>query len=218
MNKKKKIKSDNAFVKPILVIISYFLLPYLVKFITSSKIISMLVYLFYAIVLITIYKNTFISDFKNIKKNFKKYLKNILISVVLIMVSMVVINMLVGVLFDIKETSENDFSLLNNFKENPIVVVLLTCLYYPLVEGIIFRKSVRDIIDNKWFFIIFSSLFYFFFNIVYTSMSFNNIMASLCYIPTMMIVSTSYWKTNNFTLSILIMSVFNILVSLASFA
>ena len=150
-------------------------------------------------------------------KEYKKYVKNLLVGVLLIVVSMAVVNMIVGVLFDIKETSENDFSLLNSFKENPIVIILLTCVYYPLIEGIIFRKSVRDIIDNKWFFIVFSSLFYFFFNIVYTSMSFNNIMASLCYISTMMIVSSSYWKTNNFTLSILIMTVFNILVSLISF-
>lgn len=216
-NKKTKNNKNSVFIKSILVIISYFLLPYIVKFITDSKVVSILLYLIYAIVLVFLYKNTFVSDFVDGKNNIKKYLKNMLISIGLIIISMIAVNLFVGILFDIKETSENDFSLLNNFKENPLIIILLTCLYYPLVEGIIFRKSIRDIIDNKWFFIMFSSLFYFFFNVVYTSMSFNNIMASLCYITTMMIVSTSYWKTNNFTLSILIMSVFNILVSLISF-
>ena len=140
-----------------------------------------------------------------------------LISIILIFVSMVLINLIVGVLFNVKGTSENDFSLLTTFKENSLVVVLLTCIYYPLVEGIIFRKSVRDIIDNKWFFIMFSAIFYFFFNIVYTSMSFNNIMSSVCYLSTMMIVSHFYWKTNNFTLSVLVMSIFNLVVCLLSF-
>lgn len=208
---------SNIFIKSILVIISYFALPYVIALISKSNLIDIMLYLLYAFILIFLYKQVFISDFKDIKKNWKKYLMRMLISIVLIFVSMVLINLIVGVLFNVKGTSENDFSLLTTFKENSLVVVLLTCIYYPLVEGIIFRKSVRDIIDNKWFFIMFSAIFYFFFNIVYTSMSFNNIMSSVCYLSTMMIVSHFYWKTNNFTLSVLVMSIFNLVVCLLSF-
>lgn len=213
---KEKGKS-NVFIKSILVIISYFALPYVIALISKSNMIDIMLYLLYAFILIFLYKQVFISDFKDIKKNWKKYLMRMLISIVLIFASMVLINLIVGVLFNVKETSENDFSLLTTFKENSLVVVLLTCIYYPLVEGIIFRKSVRDIIDNKWFFIMFSAIFYFFFNIVYTSMSFSNIMSSVCYLSTMMIVSHFYWKTNNFTLSVLVMSIFNLVVCLLSF-
>ena len=208
---------SNIFIKSILVIISYFALPYVIALISKSNLIDIMLYLLYAFILIFLYKQVFISDFKDIKKNWKKYLIHMLISIVLIFVSMVLINLIVGVLFNVKEISENDFSLLTTFKENSLVVVLLTCIYYPLVEGIIFRKSVRDIIDNKWFFIMFSAIFYFFFNIVYTSMSFSNIMSSVCYLSTMMIVSHFYWKTNNFTLSVLVMSIFNLVVCLLSF-
>lgn len=204
-------------IKAICIIISYFILPYLISFITDSKLINILIYFIYAVLLVFLYKNTFKNDFKDLKQNYKKYIKTLFINVAFIFISMIVINAIVQGLFSVTETSENDFSLLNTFKENPMVIMLLTCLYYPLIEGIIFRKAVRDIIDNKWIFIIFSSLFYFFFNIVYTSMSFSNIMASLCYISTMLIVSHTYWKTNNFTLSIMVMSLFNIVVSLLSF-
>lgn len=213
----KEKEKSNIFIKSILVIISYFALPYVIALISKSNLIDIMLYLLYAFILIFLYKQVFISDFKDIKKNWKKYLIHMLISIVLIFVSMVLINLIVGVLFNVKEISENDFSLLTTFKENSLVVVLLTCIYYPLVEGIIFRKSVRDIIDNKWFFIMFSAIFYFFFNIVYTSMSFSNIMSSVCYLSTMMIVSHFYWKTNNFTLSVLVMSIFNLVVCLLSF-
>lgn len=213
----KEKETSNVFIKSILVIISYFALPYVIALISKSNLIDIMLYLLYAFILIFLYKQVFISDFKDIKKNWKKYLMRMLISIVLIFVSMVLINLIVGVLFNVKGTSENDFSLLTTFKENSLIVVLLTCIYYPLVEGIIFRKSVRDIIDNKWFFIMFSAIFYFFFNIVYTSMSFNNIMSSVCYLSTMMIVSHFYWKTNNFTLSVLVMSIFNLVVCLLSF-
>ena len=213
----KEKEKSSAFIKSILVIISYFALPYVIALISKSNLIDIMLYLLYAFILIFLYKQVFISDFKDIKKNWKKYLIHMLISIVLIFVSMVLINLIVGVLFNVKEISENDFSLLTTFKENSLIVVLLTCIYYPLVEGIIFRKSVRDIIDNKWFFIMFSAIFYFFFNIVYTSMSFSNIMSSVCYLSTMMIVSHFYWKTNNFTLSVLVMSIFNFVVCLLSF-
>lgn len=213
----KEKKQNSLSIKAICIIISYFILPYLISFITDSKLINILIYFIYAVLLVFLYKNTFKNDFKDLKQNYKKYIKTLFINVAFIFISMIVINAIVQGLFSVTETSENDFSLLNTFKENPMVIMLLTCLYYPLIEGIIFRKAVRDIIDNKWIFIIFSSLFYFFFNIVYTSMSFSNIMASLCYISTMLIVSHTYWKTNNFTLSIMVMSLFNIVVSLLSF-
>ncbi len=208
----KEKEKSNIFIKSILVIISYFALPYIIALISNSKLIDIMLYLLYGLILIFLYKQVFISDFKDIRKNWKKLLKSMFISIILIFVSMVLINLIVSVLFNVKETSENDYSLLNMFNENPIIIIVLTCVYYPLVEGIIFRKTVRDIIDKKWFFIIFSSLFYFFFNVVYTSLSFDNILASLCYITTMMIVSNLYWKTNNFTLSIFAMALFNLIV------
>lgn len=215
--REKPQNKNTLSIKSIFVIISYFILPYLISFITDLKVINMVIYIIYAILLIFMYRDTFKCDIKDLKENYKKYIKIILINILLIFVSMIVINAIVQGLFSVTETSENDFSLLNTFKENPIIIMVLTGLYYPLVEGIIFRKAIRDVIDNKWIFIIFSSLFYFFFNIVYTSMSFNNIMASLCYISTMLIVSHTYWRTNNFTLSIIIMALFNIVVSLLSF-
>lgn len=215
--KEKKQNQNTLSIKSIIIIISYFILPYLVSFITDLKVVNSVIYIIYAILLIFMYRETFKFDFKDLTKNYKKYIKIMFINIVLIFVSMIVINAIVQGLFSVTETSENDFSLLNTFKENPGIIIVLTGLYYPLVEGIIFRKAIRDVIDSKWLFIIFSSLFYFFFNIVYTSMSFNNIMASLCYISTMLIVSHTYWKTNNFTLSVIIMSLFNIVVSLLSF-
>ena len=103
------------------------------------------------------------------------------------------------------------------FKKSPIALMLLTSLYYPVIEGVIFRKSVRDIIDNKWMFIMFSSVFYFFFNVAYTSLSFTSIITSLCYLFSMMLLSSYYYKTNNFTASVLVMMIYNIIISILSF-
>lgn len=213
---KKEEKNKNSL-KSIMVIILYFIFPYLMKFLSDIKWLTLLFYMLFALLIIYLYKDTFKNDFKELKENKKKYIKSILINVVLIFAVMIITNALIGILLDIKETSENDYSLLAMFKKSPLALILLTSVYYPLVEGVIFRKSVRDIIDNKWTFIIFSSVFYFFFNIAYTSLSLNSIITSLCYLFSMMILSNYYYKSNNFTASVIVMMIYNLIISVISF-
>lgn len=213
-----KIKEKNKnSLKSIMIIILYFIFPYLMKFLSGIKWLTLLFYILFAILIIYLYKDTFKNDFKDLKENKKKYVKSVLINVVLIFIVMIITNALIGILLNIKETSENDYSLLTMFKKSPLALILLTSVYYPLVEGVIFRKSVRDIIDNKWTFIIFSSVFYFFFNIAYTSLSLNSIITSLCYLFSMMILSNYYYKSNNFTASVIVMMLYNLIISVISF-
>lgn len=212
-----KTKERESSVKSIIIIILYFILPYIINFISSSNVFSITAYALFALLLIFLYKDTFIKDFKDIWENKARAMKTIVIGVIAIFLVTIFVNAIVQIVFDIKETSENDYSLLTMFKKSPLVLMLLTCLYYPVVEGIVFRKTIRDVIDNKWIFIIFSSLFYFFFNIVYTSMSFATIMSSICCITTMMILSYIYWKNNNFSITVIILMLYNLIISLISF-
>ncbi len=204
-------------IRSIIIIILYFIFPYLIKILNMGKILTIFSYLIFSFIIIYLYRNTFIDDLKDICENKKKYIISILKNVILLFIIMIVTNALIGIIFNIKETSENDYSLLNMFKKTPVVLVLLTGLYYPVIEGVIFRKTIRDIIDKKWLFIMFSSLFYFFFNIVYTSMSLTSILTSLCYLFSMMLLSNYYFKTDNFTASIVVMIIYNLIISLISF-
>lgn len=213
---KKEEKNKNSL-KSIMIIILYFIFPYLMKFLSGIKWLTLLFYMLFILLIIYLYKDTFKNDFKDLKENKKKYIKSILINVVLIFAVMIITNALIVILLNINETSENDYSLLTMFKKSPLALILLTSVYYPLVEGVIFRKSVRDIIDNKWTFIIFSSVFYFFFNIAYTSLSFTSIITSLCYLFSMMILSNYYYKSNNFTASVIVMMIYNLIISVISF-
>lgn len=210
------VQNKNSL-RSILIIILYFIFPYIIKILSNSKLLITLSYLLFAVIIIFVYRNTFMEDFKEIGKNKKKYLLSILKNVALIFIVVVATNALIGILFNIKETSENDYSLLTMFKKSPIVLMLLTGIYYPIVEGVIFRKTIKDIINKKWLFIIFSALFYFFFNVVYTSMSFTSMMTSLCYLFSMMVLSNYYWKTNNFTASVIVMMIYNLIISILSF-
>ena len=204
-----KNKENKNNLRSIMIIILYFIFPYVMKFLSGVKWLVVLFYMLFALLILYLYRNTFKRDFKDIKENKKKYLSSILTNVVLIFVIMLVTNALIGMIFDIKQTSENDYSLLSMFKKSPIVLMFLTSLYYPVIEGVI--------IDNKWMFIMFSSVFYFFFNVAYTSLSFTSIITSLCYLFSMMLLSSYYYKTNNFTASVLVMMIYNIIISILSF-
>lgn len=206
----KKEEKKNSVIS-LLIIMLYFLLPYVSSLFKNAKIISIITSLIFGVIVIFVYRKSFVSDFKDLNKNKGKYIKNILLNVLLIFGITILTNLLLTLFLNIKETSENDYSLRTMYKSSPLVLLLLTVVYYPVVEGVVFRKTIREIIDKKWLFIIFSSLFYFFFNVAYTSFSMNNILSSLCYFFMMIVLSNNYYKTNNLTASILIISICNLI-------
>ena len=214
---KNSILSKKEPFKSVMVIVIYFILPYIVNLLSDVKYVSVVLSLLYLLLIIYLYRDTIISDFKKIAENKKKSIIAIITGVVLIFVSMLLLNVILEVIFNIKGTSENDWSLKKIFDSSPIFLMILTCIYYPIVEGIVFRKALRDIIDKKWLFIIFSSLFYFLFNIIYTSMSLYSLITSICYFTSMFILSTIYYKSDNFILSVLILSIYNLIFSLLNF-
>ena len=124
-----KNKENKNNLRSIMIIILYFIFPYVMKILSGVKWLVVLLYMLFALLILYLYRNTFKRDFKDIKENKKKYLSSILTNVVLIFVIMLVTNALIGMLFDIKQTSENDYSLLSMFKKSPIVLMLLLSSY-----------------------------------------------------------------------------------------
>lgn len=206
----KKKENKNSVIS-LLIIMLYFLLPYMSSLFGNIKVISIITSLTFGVVVIFAYRKSFIKDFKDLKENKGKYFKNILLNVLIIFGITILTNLFLNLFLNITETSENDYSLRTMYKSSPLVLLFLTVAYYPVIEGVVFRKTIREIIDKKWLFIIFSSLFYFFFNVAYTSFSINNILSSLCYFFMMLVLSTNYFKTNNLTVSILIISICNLI-------
>lgn len=206
----KKEQTKNSVIA-LLIIVLYFVLPYLTSMFLDSNLANAITSIIFAIAIIFIYRKSFTNDFKDFGKNRWKYVKSILLNLVIILTITIIINSLLVLVFNITDTSENDYSLRTMYESSPIVLFLLTAIYYPIVEGIVFRKTIKEVIDKKWLFIIFSSLFYFFFNVAYTSFTLNNILSSLCYFFIMIVLSNYYWKTNNLTASILVISLSNII-------
>ena len=98
-------------------------------------------------------------DFKDIKKNhkeyYKKYFKYWLIAVGIMMISNLIINNLVT-----DGIASNEEALRETFKISPIYIYFSSVIYAPLVEELVFRQSIRNIIPNKIIFILLSGLIF----------------------------------------------------------
>ena len=96
-----------------------------------------------------------IDDIKiNHKIYFKKYFKYWLISIGIMMISNAIINLLGNGL------SGNEEALRNTFKISPFYIYFSSVIFAPIVEELIFRQSIKNIIPNNIVFIIVSGFIF----------------------------------------------------------
>ena len=98
-------------------------------------------------------------DFKNMTENhkqyFKKYFKFYLIALMIMVLSNLFIN--VGINNGI---AGNEEALRDTFKVSPTYIFFSSVIFAPLVEELVFRQSLRNIIPNKIIFILVSGLIF----------------------------------------------------------
>ncbi len=95
-----------------------------------------------------------IQDIKiNHKKYFSKYLKFWLIGLGIMMMSNLFINIFVN-----SGLPSNEETIRKLFDISPIYIFISSVIYAPIVEELVFRQSIRNIITNKYLFIFVSGL------------------------------------------------------------
>lgn len=218
---KKNIDKSKTLLISVSVIIFYFLWPQLIniikelfnhsfdstlEFVSNSILLGGLIY---------IYRNDLKNYLKDFKKNTKKNILIILIFSFLIIVLVPIINLLINNIFKIDGGSSNDNSLLEAFRNNPLKIGLMTIIYYPIVEEIVFEKTLKDVISNKWLFMILSSLFFWYYNIAYSAdFTLVAIAGSFFYFVVSLVKADAFNKTNNLFVPIFIKAIYNTIVTL----
>ena len=115
--------------------------------------------LFVSIMLFIIYRKYLIQKFKDFKNNFNNYLEIGLKGWLIGLGIMWLGNFLLAEFSPVKEAiNENQVQIL--IKTSPILAMMLTTIFAPINEEIIFRKSIQDILKNKWIYIIVSGLIF----------------------------------------------------------
>ena len=103
-----------------------------------------------------IYKKTLKEEFKDFRANASNYLfKGVIIwaiSVVLMIISNIIISTRVG------STASNEELVQSIIKIYPVYMLLSSVIYAPFIEELIFRKSIRDFINNNIIYVLISGI------------------------------------------------------------
>ncbi len=131
------------------------------------------------LILVIVYHKDLKEMLSDYKKNYKEYfdlgLKCWFIGLVIMCLSNILISMLTPV-----HEANNEVLVQNMLKASPFLSFISSSLLAPFIEEMIFRKSLGDIFDNKYFKIIMSSLI---FGLLHVIFSFNTWYDFLYVIP-----------------------------------
>lgn len=173
-------------------------------------------YAILVVILFLIYQKSLKEEWKIFKKSLKKNIIGILKYTILLFVSIIVTKMLINSVFHV-EAIENETQLLGNFADSPIWTAILLIVYYPIVEVIVFQKTIKQVIKNEWLFIIISSLFFGYFNIAFSEFSWESLIGMAPYVISNAILAISYTKYDTIVAPIGIKMLYNLLVTIISF-
>ncbi len=111
--------------------------------------------LLFLVIIMLCYKQTLIKDFKpyfkNFGKNFEESFKYYLVGVGIMIFS----NLIITLLFQ-GDLSTNENTVRSYINASPLLMAIDISFYAPLAEELLFRKSIRDVVKNKWLYIFIS--------------------------------------------------------------
>ncbi len=131
--------------------------------VTKMSILAKTIYLILCetliITLITVInKKKLKKDFKDIKKHFteyfKKYLKVYILTLIIMMISNALINLLTN------SIAGNEETIRETVTKAPVYMFFTAVIFAPFTEEMVFRNSIKNIITNKYAFIITSGLIF----------------------------------------------------------
>jgi len=164
---KKKTKKEENFKKPITSLIVWIIyIVWLLKLSSSElSLTNFLVHLLFILILIFIYKNDLKIAFQNLKTNKGKSGKIIIFGLIMLFIILIVSNILITVItnmmgseFDTDSSSSALFEIFDIVPFGTLFVMFMTIFFYPIVEELVFRKSLYDVIKKPILFIIISSM------------------------------------------------------------
>ena len=159
------------------------------------------------ILIFMMYKQELIKEFK-----FNKKIKYIFINTVAIFMIMGISNMISYSILGDNVVSKVNNSGLSVIDTKNLLMIIRLLVLTPIIEELVFRKSVRTVVNNDIFFVIFSGLFLGSLYVIAQTPSFFGLISSISYILVGIYLSISYVKTNNIYINIFSRILYNLLM------
>ena len=163
--------------------------------------IDCLIYGIYSLIIFLLYHKTFKEDFNKIKadKKFTNTLFKYFAIFFGIKVASAMVTGIIGTMFGMEiGNSENQEALIKMLQAGPIMMLISSSIFAPLVEEGIFRLSLKKVISNKKVFIILSGLIFGFMHIFPTDLSISVALTySISYVSIGIALAYMYIDTDN---------------------
>lgn len=167
--------------------------------------------LIYLLFVVYIYRNELKHDFKDFKNKWfellLKYFPVYVIGIILMGIS----NSLVSGITNM-DISNNEDNVRKYIELFPVYMCFSTVIYAPIVEEITFRKSIRNVISNKYLYIFVSGVIFGLIHITGQSTDFNDILMSIPYIIMGLDFAYICYKSNNIFTTIMLHSIHNFIL------
>lgn len=161
-----------------------------------------------------------ILNFKELKYQFDIFIKNIKLYLPYViknyfkMLGLMLIVAVPIVLINSGNTSNNQESINLMFKQNAVFTILLTCLYAPFVEEVLFRFDLSKLIENKKIFIIVSGSLFGLLHVIGKFNNFNEFLFVFQYSALGIYLAKTYKESNNIFVAISMHFIQNFLSSI----
>ena len=210
----------NKLVKGAGVFLLYILVPYIIDMflpsITSSnttELIYRFAFMFLLLLFfIFLYKDDIVRDIKAFSP--KLIGKSLLYFIILIVGFFLVATVLFIVYPDFSYTNSAIMDSL--LQKNFALMIFYVFIISLFTEQIVFRKVFKEILNNKYFFIVFSGIIYGVFQVGYNISSINDVLTIIPFAFAGIILSTSYEKTNNILTPCLVYLFYDLFILIGS--
>lgn len=168
--------------------------------------------LIFTLIVLKVYKQDLQKEFTEYKVQ-KSKIKNILIWVLILFGVNIIFSLILKIVMpQLDSLDNNSESIIQLFELSTVYTFFKTLLYAPVIEELIFKKSIRDVINNNMAFVLISSSIYTIMNFIYTSsipeyMWFDIIQ----YFTFSTILSVAYIKNKNIIPVMIIKFIYNLI-------
>ena len=151
-------------------------------------------------IIILIFNKSLQSEFKDMRKNHKKYYKQYFKYYLIGLIIMMFSNLFIAIVSN-GSTAGNQDAINDLFKISPLYIYFASVIYAPIVEELIFRKAIRNIIPNKILFILVSGLLFGGLHVIGTVEAWYDPLYIIPYSAPGIVFAFILYKTNNIFVS-----------------
>lgn len=218
MKSEKSLNGNNKVLLSVMIWVLYII--WLLKFSSITPTIgNFIIHLLFLVIVVFCFKDDLKDNLKEFSVDKKSKILRILLYfigfIIIMFVSSIVISFIASIMNINVAKDSSSIALSKVFENVPfgtLFACFLTIIFYPIVEELIFRKSLRPALKNGVLFVIITSLLSWYFQVTLLNPSVNEFVLAIQTLFNSVFVGIIYVKTNNIVYTISSRMLFNVFI------